>query len=378
MFRFIFKSIHSSSRISEVFKLYSTSAKNAKKPIFFPNGNQDSFTVQYLIKKCGFSIEKAVIVSTKYVKFDKPDKPDSVIYFLKHQGFTESQIRKMLAIDPRILSANCENTLLPKIEFFRSKGATMKDLVRILVFSPTIFKRSLEGYILPSFDFIKDYVGSDKDVIIAISTCPKLLLENEVRVKPSVAILLWAGMSQSQMGYLMKKRPQLFVSGSERLKESVKQVQELGMDPRYSAYGFALAILTITRRVTWDKRMEAYKSWGCSEDDVWRTFKILPFLMSVSVEQINGVMSLFVHEIGWQSSEVVKKYFMFTLSLKKRMIPRWTVYQELLSKGLVKNEVIRSTMFTMKEDLFLKKFVNCYKTEAPLLLQLYIEKQASK
>ncbi|KAG9143110.1 hypothetical protein Leryth_006362 [Lithospermum erythrorhizon] len=364
MFRFLSNAFNYSNRSSE----------KAKKPIFFQNVNQDSFTVQYLMNKCGFSREKAVIASIKYVKFDKPDQPDSVICFLKNQGFTESQIRKGIASCPRILSANSENTLLPKIEFLRSKGATKQDLAGIFVFRPSIFRRSLEGYILPSFNFIREFLGSDKDAILAISS----RFEIETHVKPNIKILLEAGMCRSDIGYFIKKRPLLFSYSPDALKESVKLVQKLGMNPRNHSYGLALAIVTTTRRSTWNKRMEAYKKWGCSEDDVLRTFKILPSVMNISEEKINAIMSLFVHEIGWQSSKVVKRYFMFTLSLNKRMIPRWSVYRELIAKGLVKKEAVKCTMFTMKEDLFLKKFVNCCKNEAPVLLKLYIEKQAIK
>ena len=64
---------------------------------------------------------------------------------------------------------------------------------------------------------------------------------------------------------------------------------------------------------------------------------------------------------------------LFTLSLEKRNIPRATVLQFLLSRGLTTNVRIVSP-FYQSEKVFLRKFVLCFKDEASELLKLFEDK----
>ncbi|GAA0159653.1 hypothetical protein LIER_43488 [Lithospermum erythrorhizon] len=206
--------------------------------------------------------------------------------------------------------------------------------------SSTILRRSLEKHIVSSFNFLEEFVGSDEDNSLSCETSTFFL----------------------------------FLESSGRLKERVKQVQDMGIDPGSSTFSTCLIVLSAAKESKWIEKMEAYKRWGCSEDEVLTSFKKQPWIMMISVEKLHAVISFFVDEIGWESSEVVRRYFMFTQSLNKRMIPRWSVFRELLSKGLVKREVTVRALFQMNEDMFCEKYVNPYKNEFPLLLKLYHDK----
>ncbi|GAA0151519.1 hypothetical protein LIER_10223 [Lithospermum erythrorhizon] len=383
MFRIVCKSINSLSKTPQPNKLFilklqefSTSPKNAKKPIS-ENANQDSFTVQYLMNEFGFSLEKAVLAS-KDVSFQNSGNPDKVVSFLKNQDFSDTQIRKLISKRSCVLILKPEKTLLPKVEFFRSKGASSTDLAKIVASDASILLRSLKCCISPAFKFLRDIVGSDESVIHMLKRNSRVLSQIECLVKPNIAILRQAGVPHSNIVYLLKTAPLMFLHCSSKLKESIDEVRKMGMDPNYCSFNLALSCMTYTPRSKWNAKMEAYKRWGCSENQVLTSFKIFPWIMTISEKKINGVMSFCVNEVGWKPSEVVRRYNIFTLSLNKRIIPRWSVYQELVSKRLVNGEV-KKGMFCIKEDLFLARYVNCYKDEAPLLLKLYTEKlEASK
>ena len=64
----------------------------------------------------------------------------------------------------------------------------------------------------------------------------------------------------------------------------------------------------------------------------------------------------------------------FGLSLKKRVVPRCSVFQVLLSKGLVNKEVSLNVLLVTSDKKFLQKFVVPYEEEAPELLKLYKQK----
>ncbi|KAL7178108.1 hypothetical protein ACSBR2_031291 [Camellia fascicularis] len=84
-------------------------------------------------------------------------------------------------------------------------------------------------------------------------------------------------------------------------------------------------------------------------------------------------MDFFVNKIGWESSLIARKPVLVSLSLEKRIVPRWAAYEVLLSKGLIKNNNNSFiNMLVSTEKCFLKKFVNCHEEEAPELLKLNV------
>ncbi|GAA0160780.1 hypothetical protein LIER_17256 [Lithospermum erythrorhizon] len=377
MLRIFCKSFHSYVTTLDPHKLFiqafSYSPTISKKPIS-PIANQDSFTIRYLMNEFGFSQEKAVLAS-KNLHLKNRDKPDAVVAFFKKQGFTDTQIRKLISAGNHILLCKPEKTLQPKIDFFRSRGVSLTVLAKMIVYNPHLLTRSLKHSILPSFNSLRDVFGSDERVIVMLKHDSMLLTQFEYLVKPNIEILRGAGVPDSSIGFIWKHRPSLFVQARDKLVESIKDIEKMGMNLWSTSAILALTILTSMSRSRWDKKMEAYKRWGCSEDEVLTTFKRLPWIMNLSEEKIDGVMGFCVHEMGWEPSEVVvRRYFVLNMSLNKRLMPRWSVYQELVSKGLAKGKGKWRTMFTVTEDLFLEKYVNCYKNEAPLLLKRYLEK----
>ncbi|GAB2217266.1 hypothetical protein Droror1_Dr00000438 [Drosera rotundifolia] len=81
---------------------------------------QQSFLASYLIDSCGVSPQRAVDLSGIYankLRFDTPEKPDSMRASLRNSGFTDDDITKLISYDPVLLSYS-EETLLPKIHFF--------------------------------------------------------------------------------------------------------------------------------------------------------------------------------------------------------------------------------------------------------------------
>ncbi|RVX22211.1 hypothetical protein CK203_001519 [Vitis vinifera] len=78
--------------------------------------------------------------------------------------------------------------------------------------------------------------------------------------------------------------------------------------------------------------------------------------------------------MGRESSLIARRPVLISHSLEKRIIPRYSVVQVLLSKGLIDKDFSLPTVFQSTEKMFLHKFVNVYKEEAPQLMKLYQEK----
>ncbi|XP_058723453.1 uncharacterized protein LOC131595152 [Vicia villosa] len=121
----------------------------------------------------------------------------------------------------------------------------------------------------------------------------------------------------------------------------------------------------------WDAKIDAFKCWGCSEDEIFNAFKRNPKIMLRSSDKLNAVMSFWIKQLGWDPSALMAALNLFEFSLEKRLIPRALVVQYLLSKGLMKKSASLRTPFGLSDELFMKKYVDCYEDEASRLLRLY-------
>ncbi|XP_028116362.1 uncharacterized protein LOC114314111 [Camellia sinensis] len=177
---------------------------------------------------------------------------------------------------------------------------------------------------------------------------------------------------------LLKYRPRAFMTSNDRFREIVKEVEEMGFNPLRKKFVIAVHAFRAMSKLTWEKKVEVYKKWGLSEDEILVAFGKHPGCMMVSEHEIKEVMNFFVNKMGWESSFVPRNPLLVSLSLEKRIVPRCAVYQVLLlSKVLINsNNISLSTMLKVREMLFLKKFLICHVEQAPELLKLYREKLA--
>ncbi|XP_038684665.1 uncharacterized protein LOC119984645 [Tripterygium wilfordii] len=362
---------------------HTITASSTHKLFFLPNpsslislkfissaGNQHSFAVSYLINSCGFSPESALKAS-KHVQFESPEKPDSVIAFLNNHGFSKTQISEVVKKYPILLASDPEKTLLPKFEFCDSKGVSRPLLVKIICFDPSILHRSLESQWVPSFEILNDVLKSDEKTIFAITRY--LAHGPKTYLRPNVNILKENGVPESNIAKILYHHPRIFFCKPDQFRESVEEVKRMGLNPLMFAFVLALRALRGMSKMTWKKKINVYKGWGWSEEEILMAFRRFPCFMSISEDKIMGMMDYFVNIMGLESSFISARPGLLVFSLKNRVVPRGSVAQVLLSKGLVEASSL-STLFGSPEKLFLEKFVYRYQEEAPQLLKLYTDK----
>ncbi|CAL5347007.1 unnamed protein product [Camellia sinensis] len=272
-------------------------------------------------------------------------------------GFIKTQISILVRKLPPVLLCDPVKTLLPKLEFFKSKGFSSTDVAKIL---STVLKRSLENHVIPSFNFLKKLMGSEAETIYAIKSFDRLLLlDLRVCVAPNIEFLRESGVPNENIMVLLKYRPRAFMTSNDRFREIVKEVEEMGFNPLRKKFVIAVHAFRAMSKLTWEKKVEVYKKWGLSEDEILVAFGKHPGCMMVSEHEIKEVMNFFVNKMGWESSFVPRNPLLVSLSLEKRIVPRCAVYQVLLlSKVLINsNNISLSTMLKVREMLFLKKFL---------------------
>ncbi|KAK6913797.1 Transcription termination factor, mitochondrial/chloroplastic [Dillenia turbinata] len=343
------------------------------RPISTNQAQQHTFTVSYLINSCGISPESALSAS-KYINFETPEKPNSVLALLNAHNFSKSQISLVIKQVPQVLGSDPQRTLLPKLDFFRTVGFSDTEIPKIVSATPSIFKRSLKNQLIPSYYYFRNLLGSDK-VIAAIKRFSMLLLfDLDKYVVPKIEILRQHGIPEKNIVTLLTYQPRVLMTNNDSFKDIVENVEKMGFNPLRLKFVLAIHAKRAMNVSTWERKIEVYKKWGWSEEDVLVAFGKHPWCLMASEDKITRVMDFLVNEIGFESSSIVKRPAIFTLSLDKRIVPRCSIIQILVSRGVLKMNSGFLRMLDISEKDFLERVSNCCKEDATELVKMYHEK----
>ncbi|MBS2599745.1 hypothetical protein KFY57_26830, partial [Salmonella enterica subsp. enterica serovar Typhimurium] len=117
------------------------------------------------------------------------------------------------------------------------------------------------------------------------------------------------------------------MTNSIQFKETVERVKEMGFNTQQWQFVDAVFCLRSMTKSTWDKKVEVYRNWGLSEEEIHLAFRRNPWCMIASEDKINGAMDFYVNKMGCDSSFAARRPVLLQLSLKKRILPRGYVYQ---------------------------------------------------
>ncbi|KAI8020282.1 hypothetical protein LOK49_LG04G03857 [Camellia lanceoleosa] len=78
----------------------------------------------------------------------------------------------------------------------------------------------------------------------------------------------------------------------------VEEVDKMGFNPCKLNFVLAIHLLKSISKSTWGKKVEVYKKWGWSEDEILEAFGKHPVFIIVSENKIMRVVDFFVNKIG--------------------------------------------------------------------------------
>ncbi|XP_058089389.1 uncharacterized protein LOC131236288 [Magnolia sinica] len=328
-----------------------------------------SFTLSYLINSCGLSLQSALSASLK-IQLQSPENPDSDLSFFRNHGFTKTQIAHLIAKLPRILLANPDKTLKPKIQFFHGLNIPGPILTKIISSDPIILTRSLKNQIIPSVDFIKTYVHTNECVLYCMRRSTRILRCNLQKVmEPKIGILRKHGMPESKISRLIMIEPRVLLRDAEQLNEIITMVKKLGFDPLTGNFILAINVVSMNR-LKWEQKVTVYQSLGWSVDEFLSAIRRQPYCMKTSEKKIKRVMSFFTNKMGWKPSDLSRYPGILMLSMEKRIVPRCSVLQILISKALVKDSCINMALI-VSDKIFVERFLTKYLDDVPEILTVY-------
>ncbi|XP_043723933.1 uncharacterized protein LOC122670947 [Telopea speciosissima] len=330
---------------------------------------QPSLTVDYLINRCGLTEESAFKVSQRF-NMKSTTKADSVLALLNSYGLTQPYISKIISKDPKVLSADPKKILEPKIEFFSNMGISGPDLGKIFCNDSSLLASvSLENQIVPSIEFLKSFLHDNKNVVVVLSRLRWIKGIQRV-MKPNIEILRNEGVPESRILKLIMLAPQLLTWKQPQFNEVVSQAKEMGFDPSSLMFIHAVRTLAQMKKTILEAKWEIFRSFGWSEDEILCMFRKQPQCLTRSEKMLRMRLDFFMNKQSLTAAEVARMPVILLLSMEKRTVPRYSVIQVLLSRGLMKKQSI-STALILNEDKFLEKFVRKYQQELPQLLKEY-------
>ncbi|XP_076906022.1 transcription termination factor MTERF8, chloroplastic-like [Bidens hawaiensis] len=339
--------------------------------------NQHSFTIKYLINSCGFSSESAILASKGLDLSKSPKTADSVLAILYNQGFTKSQVSKVISSHPRILLCDPETTLLPNFKILSKLGFSNADLAAIVATRPrSVMRGKFQDTALQSVNYLRNVLGSDDKVINAIMRFPQALTYDlRVYGAENIQLLLEIGVPELRIKSMLTQQPRTFFTSADRFRTVVTNVKKIGFDPTKSRFLWAIHAFRAMSKSTWDKKVELYEKWGWSKDEILMAFERNPGCMMASTDKITRILEFLMNTMGWKRSYLIQSPYVICYSLEKRIVPRCMVFKRLKEKGLIDendDSCYTQTRWLMcSETSFLKWVVKRHEEEASELLEVY-------
>ncbi|XP_042494665.1 uncharacterized protein LOC122073977 [Macadamia integrifolia] len=333
--------------------------------------DQKNFTISYLMNSCGLSFKPATSVAQK-ILIETTERPDSVIELLRTNGFTNTHLANLITKYPRMLFADPVKTLKPKIDFFQSLGFSRDDLAKFLSSDHIILRRSLQRQIIPIINFLKTIIHTDENIISALKRSDRVASLNVKSIlEPNIATLRSYGVPDSNISRMLTLQPNLLTPNVWRFKDVAATVNRMGFDPIRCSFIIAIYSMSVMGKQKWEKKRKAFRRFGWSDDEFLLAFKLQPMVMLTSEKKLVKFMDFFVNDLHLKPSDVAKSPHIFLQSFERRIIPRCSVLQVLMSKGLIEKDMNIFSALNCDKQRFEKRFVTRYEGVAPEVIMAY-------
>lgn len=347
-------------------------------PFAFFSTLQSPSLTSYLTDVWGLSPAAAIAASSKlssisdWNRVSTKSKPDSVLAFFRSHGFTPSQITKVISRYPRFLLSDPARTLQPKMDFYLRSGFSPSTITKLICSNVDLLRSSLKKRIIPSFEFLKTILHTDEHVVAAVKRSTWLFHVNlEKKMAPNIDTLHRIGVPAANIAKLAKIYPMVLMQSSGRFGESLERVLRMGHCPGNAMFIRAFHSVSAISVATLKRKLEVYKSFGLPEDKIVSRVNQKPMIVNLSEDNIRKSFGFFMEKLKWTPEFVFSSPVLLTLSLEKRVAPRVSVYEILVSKNLWGEKPIVPRFFFISDEKFSKRYLLSFQNECPEVLETY-------
>ncbi|KAL3845841.1 hypothetical protein ACJIZ3_003244 [Penstemon smallii] len=312
----------------------------------------------FLINKHHFSSQSASQVASVVTHLKNPQNSDLILSFLKDNGFSITQLEKIMKHRPEFLNTNFEKIIKPKIKIFQDLGFPANDIAHIISNNPATLHRSLKNRIIPALSVLKGLLGSNVEVAKVLRNSSWVLsVDLESNMVPNIEFLKSCGIPMKQIISLIYWCPRFFLTKLESMRKFVDKAAELGVDRSSRTFFYAVRVVGSMSSEIWELKLKAFRDLGFSEDDILRVFRCAPAVFSVSELKIKKVKAVLVETGKYNVSCIVNNPTSLKFSVETRYKPRLQILRVLEKRNLIKEWPSLPALYQMSDKKFYDKFV---------------------
>lgn len=332
----------------------------------------NSKILRYLIENCGFSETLALPIANRIGHIKNPQKPDSVIHFLRQSGFSEGQIRDAVRVTPQILLADVNKTLKPKFSLLQELGLTGSELGLYISKNSSFLTTSLERKLTPCIKILQKLLCNNSHVVLVLQRCKWIVSSDpSSKLLPNISSLQSCGIADSQLSMLLRRQPSIFIMKESALHDLIHRVKDMGFSTDSRMFVYALYTISCMKPETLHRKFKLLQNFGISEDESMSVFRRAPSLLRTSEEKLQLGLQVYTNVIGVDLQVLVQNPGLLMFSIERRVLPRHRVIGILQSKMLLKKDPAMVNLIVMAERVFLRKYILKFEHIAELLLVSY-------
>ncbi|CAL9124125.1 unnamed protein product [Musa acuminata var. zebrina] len=329
--------------------------------------NSSNFIVVNPLQSCELSSEKAA----KTDKYHTCRKNSSSLYieFFKQKGWNDAQIMKLTQKAPKLLRANVETTLKPRMRSLQDMGFSVTEIVQLVSKCPSILFQNIQ----PNLNFLRSLLGSNERLLKACKKNRFLLISSLAqKIEPNISLVRECGISDECIAVMVVSNPGFVVRKNKFIREVIDYVEELGVPRDCGMFRHALHSVMSMSRSKCDATFATFKSFGWSQPDIVAILRKNPSVWTLSKNNISDKMTFLMKEAGCELQYIIRHPGILSYSMEKRLRPRHDVINfleqnKLLDKGQGLAYVMRLT-----EQKFMNKFLFPYKEKFTALYNSYV------
>jgi len=332
-------------------------------------------TVTHLLPSLAFTVKPYINFANFCTQIAAPSTipPDSRVvkeFLLNKVGLTEEEITKTFRRCGYLLYAKSGQNLDEVLELLNSCGlTTLAQMRKVVLCNPYFVFRGVEINIQSKLRLLRTLM-KEEDISRLVYRNSKIFNSGEGRMREAIALLQRLGVEGQALSQLLAKEPRLLSVSEEKVTESFKHIEDLGFDKGSKMFAVVLRSILGVRKDSLERRLHCLSSLGFSEKQISQISRRKPMILGLSEENLRRHVDFLVNSVGLPLDDLVKYATLPSLSLEKRIIPRYRVMEALKSMQEWKKEMISPRIFMSTEKCFLHKYVN-KNADSSILLDIY-------
>ncbi|KAL9236134.1 hypothetical protein vseg_010838 [Gypsophila vaccaria] len=235
----------------------------------------------HLVNSLGFSHQQAVSISSRLSKRKmKVDHSNSVVnafsvvIFFRTRGFHDTLIRGLVNRYPPILSCKVDKTLNPKLRFLQQQGFSQSNIIRLVSANHRILTTGVESFIFPRIQILRQVMGAcnsnDGRVIRVVSNSSERIFHAILNfLLPNVDLLRSYGVPIEKIREHVVQRPWCYVRPPDILKDIMTKVEyNLGIRGNSPGFLYAIQLLSCLSEEALESKCRLFKSFGWTQSDL--------------------------------------------------------------------------------------------------------------